>query len=274
MRLIDIVGLVLAVLSTGLAVWSIFMARRSIRDGKELERETRENLDMSKSIADALSTRSIDRFPKYLPNVAQLIAESKRFLWVLAIVPSHGSFTAPEAWGEIQLAIHKKRVEYDSSKDAFQSVLVYGGETCRRETYRLAHSDLQGNSEKWETWKQDHHAALQHFLRGRSTESVLATLLLDEYIAMRLQEDEAAVQHVYKDMGGFTCCVGNEMYPFYCWITDAGAIFSIKTEDEQGNYLGSAVYTRDAALVKALRGTFEACLRRSVGGREVQLQEV
>ncbi len=275
-RIADLVALLLTVISLVFAVLALKDGRRlseKLEESAKLNetnmrgmiasldvagKVSRASLDKAEEITKSLTTRFIGHFPEYLPEIARLIDQSKRFLWILATVPSHGLFTDPNGWEEISLAIRRKLHVADPS---FQAILVHGTDEKVRENYEDLYSTLSFGGNSWESWRDNQRSKIAALTKSATSPDRTMELTFDSFLKARVSQDMNELKSTYRDV---SCYAGDQIYPLYCWITDAGAIFSVRTENQQeGAYSGSAVLTRDPYLMDALRTTFEGWLQRT-----------
>jgi hypothetical protein len=260
--LLDITAAIVSV--TG-AILTIIALREGRRWAAEAKISASDQQNISEAIAGSLSTRFLGTFPDYLTNVEELIGESKRSLRILAVVPTHGSYTAPELWGRIRIAIEKKILEQQSKPSpdgvpGFEAVLLCGDHKRLRQSYETQYAERH-DPEKWKHWKEVNRSRLLRFLREEAAGiDDLDDLTLEQFIDIRVSHDERFMSETYR---GFRLLRGKEIYPFFCWLADGedekagAAVFSIKTEDKLGNYRGAGFFTRDRDLLKTLLATFD-----------------
>lgn len=291
---------VVTIITAPLAIVSVFWAYKTLKDGAaqmklmkdmllktealvESATQTAEasskqmrlaeaNLERAQEISNALTTKFDGIFPNYLPHLAQLIAQSQRFVRILGPVAPHGAYSQPDLWERIHIAIRQKVNEQHDrklkpSEPPYQAILVYSDEENRLKNYRRQYENLKDEA-RWTNWKKDNRDLLCRYLSDDLVPEI-ENMTLDGFLRFRCQRDADEIKHTFKN---FICCPGSEVYAFFCWITDAGAIFSFKTEDQEGHYHGSAIFTKDPHLLQALDATFTACMKRTKIGRDLQLR--
>jgi len=190
----------------------------------------------------------------------------------MASVPSHGEYSDPDSdsWIKIRVAIEGKgnqRIKTIANKEHFKAILLYCSDGCRLKAFQTQHRGLDGkeNEKEWEQWKQEEvkDGRLLRYVNAHSdiTETEdLSKLTLDDYLKIRVDGDRETLHHLYR---GFILKQSDELLPMFCWIADIEnqesrkAVFSIRTEDAKGHYIGAAVVTRDPDLIATLTKMFE-----------------
>src|SRR5207244_5233981 len=93
----ELIGLLLAVLGTLFAVFSI-------RDGRNLTRDLR-------AVFDHLTTKEIGAFPVYMAEVERLIAGARESVFIATDFPAHGVWTDRGHYGSYVKALENRKAE-------------------------------------------------------------------------------------------------------------------------------------------------------------------
>jgi hypothetical protein len=249
----SVVAFGLSIVALVMAKYQIYLSRQQTREAQQL------TTSMAQDLGSRLSTQFCGDFPAYLSKVAKLIREAEFSLKVMAIVPSHGSYSDEDGWRNIKQAIEAKLGQnlHALNHRNFTAGLIYSSSARFQESFRIHHSALANDPTEWQRWRRAEIANghLPRFMRNRPEFANLESLELDDYLHARLAEDRKIINEVYCDFSQMEC---DETLPMFLWIADNHtALFSIRVEDKRGHYNGAGIVTSEPGLVGMLVKTFD-----------------
>lgn len=124
----------------------------AILHAMELERVTGE----LHGVARSMQTRSLGVFPEYLPDVAELVADTKQSLKILCDTPAHGVFSNTAAFEEYWRNLRLKMVEGIEIECAFFDA------PSRKKMHEL---QIRGDRTNWDGWQKRNRSNCEAFDR-------------------------------------------------------------------------------------------------------------
>jgi hypothetical protein len=190
-----------------------------------------------------LSTRFIGEFPKFLPQITELISRASERITIFCDFPGYGHYSDYKDWLEYRHAIER------------QSENIPISLTCFTEKRRLhCHGEQFSEEERtWEEWKKGEAVRdqLKHFLQVHQKDANVDALTQDTFANLLEETDKEMLR------GAFIRAVVNEIdtyIPLYFWLIDekegqGEAIFTIPSFSNK--HLEYGFYTSVPKLTSA-----------------------
>ena len=232
-HLLEILGLILAVLAMLIAIWHLW--------------EIRKTAHTLEDVRGSLSTRYLGQFPEFIPEIVIHIKRARKEIIIFCDFPAYGHFSDRRNWLEYGQTIKKK---------TFDNVRV--SLTCfnQKRRFDFNHEQFPKVAEGWDEWKKDPQFInkLQALLRSHGKSSDAGNLSKEEFV--QLLEDTERLMLDDEFLNAEKLEVNADM-PLYFWIIDgAEAIFAIPSFSEEATEYG--FFTSDPKLISA----FQQIVRR------------
>ncbi|MEW6130920.1 MAG: hypothetical protein AB1757_28070 [Acidobacteriota bacterium] len=239
--MVEILGLVLAVLAFVVGIWHLREIRQVISEARNQTSEAKSHTTALDEVRRSLSTRYIGQFPEYFPEVVAFLEHAKREIEIFCDYPAYGSFSDPINWLAYRQALERK----------IQQEEVRVNITCLNETSRNKSVIEQffKPAQTWEEWKQDSGNAkrLEKYLSLHGGAPGFEDLTREYFLEM-LKKDEKRTLEVV--LAGAKIREIDSYVPLYFWIVDRNsAVFAIPSFSERAIEYGFS--TTDQKLISA-----------------------
>jgi hypothetical protein len=207
------VGLILAVSAFGVGLWHLIEIRRVLREARTLK--------------ESLSTRYIGPFPKYYPDIANLLDGANEEIIIFCDFPAYAGFSDSRTWLRYRQTIERKLDE------GLKIELTCLGEEFRS---KCLNEQLLEANQQWDEWKQEprNRKRVQALLGSHRTPVTIDELSKQQLLEMLADEDRQALDVTFLKA---TVKEVDVYMPMYFWLIDRQrAIFAIPSlyEKEYG----------------------------------------
>jgi hypothetical protein len=207
-------------------------------------------------VRNALPTKNLGEFPRYLSDIVDLIRQAKRSVTIFCDFPAYGTFSDPENFLKYRHAIEDR-----ASHGVAISI------ACLATNLRVRKTKEELAKENWERWRVDEHSLpkIEKLLTRHARSSKPEHVTVDEIVQLLGLEDKAALDHTFASSDRVLL---HEAIPLYFWLVDdMYAVFSIPSY--HGRATEHGFYTQDPRLVQGLRDIHDRYFNRSHNGATV-----
>lgn len=201
-------------------------------------------------VRESLSTRFIDEFPDFLPEIARVLDKAQSEIVIVCDFPSYGRFSKSEAWLVTYSHVIEKKVE------AGVRVLFVCMTTEARVVFsRRQFFDKPPSDREWQARRRipKFQLKLQALLKRHNPQADLSSLTFDAFIAMLEQDDLAALERTFKNA---EVCFTAAPMPLYFWICDRKVgFFAFPTYTGDKSEFG--FLTSDQKLIESFLQVYE-----------------
>jgi len=194
-------------------------------------------------VANAMSTKYIDTFPDYIPQIAELISKAKTDIKILSPLPQHGVFSTTSGYLQIKHNIEKKKVQCPKVKIN----CIFSNEENQR---KLLYNQFSKYKDNWEEWCSDSKQKEKIRVFRQLIENIDCNKVVkfEEFIDLFIKAGQADINSTFLNEN---CIYIDHRPPLNLWIIDEReAIFAIS--QTTGEYFVEAFWTTDNRLVSGL----------------------
>lgn len=223
---------------------------------KKVLGNTKIQVDKLVGLEKSTSTHFILEFPKFIPDIVDLIKSADERLVIFCDIPAYGCFSDPHRWKQYCHAIEDKVYEKEERGKVFTIELICLEHTSRMESYDEVLND-------WPKWRAKHSQKLKQFLRERKHLWIEIEAFSEDRLTQQLETLEKEpfkllLEGANKEMldGTFPNIkiyheIQGRMPAFFWLADDRNAVFSIPAYRDEHTELGFS--THDENLIRALQ---------------------
>lgn len=200
-----------------------------------------------KKVLETLPTHPLYDFPKYVPRIAELVRDAKRYVLICCDQPAYGSFSAQKAFVDYQKAILTQVV----NNNIPVRITCLDGRGRRKNTER----QFSENKKNWDDFKKARYADLTTYLRNHPNVHVptVEGLTHQEFVELIVREDTLSLASTF---AGAKPKEVEEKPPIYYWYVDDAMLFVVSSDDRLSE---NGFYTRDRDLITSFLDLTEDC---------------
>jgi hypothetical protein len=179
------------------------------------ERALKRQLDHIRQLREALPTRHLGEFPKYLDQIVLLIRRAHNRVVICCDFPAYGSFSDPKEFFN-----YRQELERKSREGIPITIACLDGpqrQISTREQFEMA-------PKAWEKWKDAHRHKIEQYLEIHSPTTQTADLTLDGFVALISAEDTRVLDVTFESA---TRVPLDKKPPVFFWLIDESMVFAI-----------------------------------------------
>lgn len=223
--LITSIGLILTIIALSLSIWQLIKANKQT--------------SVLTNIKKSITTRYIDEFPYYFPQIISMLAEAKTSIVIACDLPCYASFSDRINW------IDYKHILETKAHKSISINMLYYNESLRNFLLMEQYSEIRTN---WDIWKDDinNKNKVLQYLKSMNSKATINSFRFTDFLELLEKENTETIKtfsnHIKMQE------IDTNM-PIFFWIIDGKqAIFAIPSNSK--NFKTYGFITSDPRLIE------------------------
>lgn len=234
-------AMILSIVALILSVYQLWQAKRQNSESAKQTSHLGGITDQIEQVSRALSTRYLDEFPLFMPNIVELIKDAKKEVLILCDFPAYCCYSNSRSWIDYRYELEKK------IRDGVIVTIA-----CYEEKERVKKGKKQFEEElsDWEGYKKRKAAKIKDLLLSHGGKIRLDDLLPNQFIEVFEDLDKRMLSETFS---GATKVEIEADLAVFCWVVDGqNAIFTFPSYSRVYTGTGYGFYTNDQRLITAI----------------------
>lgn len=201
-------------------------------------------------IEEGLSTKYLDEFPKFIPEITRIISDAKEKVYILCDYPAYGCFTDSKEWQAYDNKLLEKKI------NKVPISVITNTAKKRKEMIKQQFDPIE-----WKKWLEDEGNIIKmknYFLtQGKDPNDVSKIQNFDEFLLTLDESDESVLRKTFTD-NVVEKFLTDELIPINLWIVDEKlAVFTLPSYSTSGKRTEFGFRTSDKKLLSSLTELFK-----------------